>query len=56
MNNQNTFQVRVITNGYIVAYMDGTEFVELCFDDRKEFFEFLAENLAESKWEVMAHE
>ena len=48
MNNCN---VRVITNGYIIGYMEGAEFVELCFDSRKDFMEFLTENLVVSKWE-----
>ena len=48
------FQVRVITNGYILSYMDGNELLELCFTDRRELFDHLKENLNVSIWEEMA--
>ena len=46
------FQVRVITNGYILSYMHVNELMELCFTDRKELFEHLKENLSLSAWEI----
>ena len=49
----NQCQIRVITNGYILAYMDGAEFVELCFETRERFFEHLNNHLHESKHEEL---
>lgn len=46
------FQVRVITNGYILSYMDGNELLELCFTDRPELFDHITENLSLSAWEI----
>lgn len=48
------FQVRVITNGYILSYMDSSELLEICFDSRDSLFSYIAENLSQSAWEGMA--
>ncbi len=47
-------QIRVITNGYILSYMDSNDLFEVCFDDRKELFDYLKENLSIAIWEEMA--
>ena len=46
--------VRVITNGYILVYMDGNDMIELCFDDRADLFEYLQQNLSMAIWEETA--
>lgn len=43
--------IRVITNGYVLVYMDGNDMVELCFDSRTELRNFLDENLSIPVWE-----
>lgn len=47
-------QIRVITNGYILSFMDGNELVELAYTDREEMFSYLKENVSASKWEEWA--
>lgn len=44
--------IRVITNGYVLVYMDGNDMIELCFDSRKELKSWLEENLSVPAWEV----
>lgn len=46
--------IRVITNGYILVYMDGNDMIELCFDKRRDLLGYVAENLSVSVWKETA--
>lgn len=45
----NACQIRVITNGYIIVWMEGVDLKEYSFSSRKEMLVFLNDNLDNAK-------